>query len=258
MDVKTAFLNGYLKEEVFVQQPPGFEDQGAPDHVYILDKALYGLKQAPRAWYDRLSTFLLSNGYRRGTVDKTLFLLESKGDILVVQVYVDDIIFGSTNPDLVHQYQTLMSSEFEMSLIGELSYFLGLQVIQQEQGTQVHQQKYLRELVKKYGLETAKAYGTPISPNTKLSSDEKGKSVDITTYRGMIGSLLYLTASRPDIVFSVCLCARFQANPKESHLIAVNRILRYLKGLMSYACGIHENVPLILRAFRTQTLQVVY
>ena len=141
----------------------------------------------------------------------------------MVQVYVDDIIFGSTNPALVDQFQALMSSEFEMSLIGELSYFLGLQVVQQEQGTQVHQQKYLRELVKKYGMENAKPYGTPISPNTKLCSDEKGKSVDITTYRGMIGSLLYLTASRPDIVFSVCLCARFQANPKESHLTAVKK-----------------------------------
>ena len=126
MDVKTTFLNGYLQEEVYVKQPPGFEDSKRPDHVYILDKALYGLKQAPRAWYDRLTQFLLANGYRRGAVDRTLFLLEQNGEILVVQVYVDDIIFGSTNPALVDKFKYFMSSEFEMSMIGELSFFIGL------------------------------------------------------------------------------------------------------------------------------------
>src|ERR1044071_4500165 len=135
MDVKTAFLNGYLQEEVYMKQPPGFEDRKHPDHVYILDKALYDLKQAPRAWYDRLTQFLLANGYRRGAVDRTLFLLEQNGEILVVQVYVDDIIFGSTNPALVEKFKDLMSSEFEMSMIGELSFFLGLQVVQTSEGT---------------------------------------------------------------------------------------------------------------------------
>ncbi|CAM8914253.1 unnamed protein product [Rhodiola kirilowii] len=139
MDVKTAFLNRVLKEEVYVSQTPGFEDHTYSDHVHILDKALYGLKQAPRAWYERLSQFLLSHGYVRGDVDKTLFLLKEGKDTLVVQVYVDDIIFGSTNPRVVKKFTDLMSSEFEMSKVGELKYFLGLQVAQGEDGTQIHQ-----------------------------------------------------------------------------------------------------------------------
>ncbi|CAM8918128.1 unnamed protein product [Rhodiola kirilowii] len=230
MDVKTAFLNGVLKEEVYVSQTPGFEDLTHPDHVHILDKALYGLKQAPRAWYERLSQFLLSHSYVRGEVDKTLFLLKEGKDTLVVQVYVDDIIFGSTNPKLVKKFTDLMSSEFEMSMVGELKYFLGLQVAQGEEGTRIHQQKYVKEILKKFGMESAKTCATPMSPNDTLAKDESSPRVDPTLYRGMIGSLLYLTASRPDILFSVCLCARFQADPRETHVKAVKRILRYLKG----------------------------
>ena len=134
MDVKTAFLNGYLKEEVYVEQTPGFEDASQPDHVYKLDKALYGLKQAPRAWYDRLSQFLIKKGYKRSVVDNTLFTLQEDSHILLVQVYVDDIIFGSTNPKLVTGFEKLMTSEFQMSMIGELTFFLRLQVTQGEDG----------------------------------------------------------------------------------------------------------------------------
>ncbi|CAM8980299.1 unnamed protein product [Rhodiola kirilowii] len=230
MDVKTAFLNGVLKEEVYVSQTPGFEDRNYPNHVYILDKALYGLKQAPRAWYERLSLFLLSHGYVRGEVDKSLFLLKEGTATLVVQVYVDDISFGSTNPRLVKKFTDLMSSEFEMSMVGELKYFLGLQVAQGEDGTRIHQQKYVKEILKKFGMDSAKACTTPMSPNDTLAKDESSLQVDPTLYRGMIGSLLYLTASRLDILFSVCLCARFQADPRETHVKAVKRILRYLKG----------------------------
>ncbi|CAM8913610.1 unnamed protein product [Rhodiola kirilowii] len=117
-----------------------------------------------------------------------------------------------------------------MSMVGELKYFLGLQVAQDEDGTRIHQQKYVREILKKFGMESAKTCATPMSPNDSLAKDESSLQVDPTLYRGMIGSLLYLTASRPDILFSVCLCARFQADPKESHVKAVKRILRYLKG----------------------------
>ncbi|CAM8907582.1 unnamed protein product [Rhodiola kirilowii] len=229
MDVKTTFLNGVLKEEVYVSQTPGFEDRDYPNHVYALDKALYGLKQAPRAWYERLSLFLLSHGYVRGEVDKTLFLLKEGNDTLVVQVYVDDIIFGSTNPRLIKKSTDLMSSEFEMSMVGELKYFLELQVEQGEDGTRIHQQKYVREILKKFGMDSAKTCATPMSPNDSLAKDESSLQVDLTLYRGMIGSLLYLTASRPDILFSVCLCARFQADPRETHVKAVKR-MRYLKG----------------------------
>ena len=233
MYVKSAFLNGYLQEEVYVKQPPRFENTIYPDHVYKLDKALYGLKQAPRAWYDRLSTFLLTHGYTRGKIDNTLFLRKQGKDLFIVQVYVDDIIFGGTNDSLGVEFAQLMNSEFEMSMMGELNFFLGLQIKQTPVGTSIHQQKYIKELLKKYDMNEAKTNDTSIGTTTKLDKDEPGSPVNDTRYRGMIGSLLYLTANRPDIVFSVGLCARFQSCPKESHLKVVKRILRYLKGTMN-------------------------
>ena len=230
MDVKSAFLNGELEEEVYVEQPPGFENAEFEDFVYFLFKALYGLKQAPRTWYDTLSEFLLENGFTRGVIDKTLFYKKHNGDLILVQVYVDDIIFGSTNENLCKRFAKLMQSRYEMSMMGELNYFLGLQVSQRQDGIFICQSKYVRDLLKKYHLEDSSPAKTPMATATKLDKDESGKKVDITAYRGMIGSLLYLTASRPDIMFATCLCARFQADPRESHLIAVKRIFRYLKG----------------------------
>ncbi|CAM8912977.1 unnamed protein product [Rhodiola kirilowii] len=230
MDVKTAFLNGFLKEDIFVEQTPGFEVPEHPDHVYVLDKALYGLKQAPWAWYERLSEYLLAHGYERGKVDKTLFLLRTDKHLLIVQVHVDDIIFGSTSDELVKSFTKLLESEFEMSMVGELTFFLGIQVRQLENGTEISQQKYLSEVVKKYGLGDSKHVNTPSSPNESLIKDDASPRTDATRYRGMIGSLLYLTTSRPDIMFSVCQCARFQAEPRETHVKAVKRILRYPKG----------------------------
>ena len=233
MDVKSAFLNGLLEEEVYVKQPPGFEHEQFPDYAYKLKKALYGLKQAPRSWYKRLSKFLIKNGFVRGKIDPTLFTKTLNGEILVIQIYVDDIIFGSTNDELCEWFSKCMHSEFDMSMMGELNYFLGLQIKQTQDGIYVHQTKYVKELLKRFGFESVKPKSTPMPQNSKLFSDESGKSVDITKYRGMIGSLLYLTASRPDIMYSVCVCARFQANPKESHLKAIKRIFKYLSGTIS-------------------------
>jgi len=201
-----------------------------PNHVLKLDNALYGLKQAPRAWYERLSKFLLDNGYKKGKIDNTLFLKSRGKELLIVQVYVDDIIFGATSDSLCKEFAELMSSEFEMSMMGELTFFLGLQIKQSPQGTSICQEKYIKELLKKYTLIDAKALDTPMSSSVRLDKDESGVEVGQTMYRGIISSLLYLTASRPDIVFSVGMCARFQAAPKESHLKAAKRILRYLKG----------------------------
>ncbi len=139
MDVKSAFLNGFIEEEVYVEQPPGFENHELPNHVFRLHKALYGLKQAPRAWYDRLSKFLLNNNFSRGNVDKTLFLKRKDENLLVVQIYVDDIIFGATNDTLCKEFADLMHGKFEMSLMGELSFFLGLQIKQTKEGIFIHQ-----------------------------------------------------------------------------------------------------------------------
>ena len=230
MDVKSAFLNGIINEEVYVEQPSGFIDPNSPNHVFKLSKALYGLKQAPRAWYGRLSTFLIENKFVRGINDTTLFTKTEDNHTLLVQIYVDDIIFGSTNPKLSKDFGNLMSSEFEMSMMGELNFFLGLQIKQLPDGIFVNQAKYAKELVKKFGIDESKAAPTPMATNIYLDADEAGKSVEITKFRAMIGSLLYLTASRPDIMFAVCLCARFQANPKESHMKALKRILKYVKG----------------------------
>ncbi|KAJ9551957.1 hypothetical protein OSB04_016002 [Centaurea solstitialis] len=233
MDVKTTFLNGVLKEEVYVSQPEGFVDQDHPDHVYILDKALYGLKQAPRAWYDSLSQFLVGSGYSKGKIDNTLFIKREGEHIMLVQIYVDDIIFGSTCPNFCDTFSKLMMTRYEMSMMGELNFFLGLQVKQLSAGIFINQAKYIKDILKKYNLENAKIMKTPMSPSCALDSDPDGTAVDVTTYRGMIGSLMYLTASRPDIMFSTCLCARYQSKPKVSHLKAVKRIFRYLKGTVN-------------------------
>ncbi|MDG6551115.1 reverse transcriptase domain-containing protein, partial [Staphylococcus aureus] len=148
MDVKSAFLNGYIEEEVYVRQPPGFENPKFPNHVFKLHKALYGLKQAPREWYDRLKTFLLSKGFKMGRVHRTLFLLKQGNDTLLVQIYVDDIIFGGSSHALVAKFADTMSREFEMGMMGELTFFLGLQIKQSREGTFVHQGKYTKDLLK--------------------------------------------------------------------------------------------------------------
>ncbi|GJU17129.1 putative ribonuclease H-like domain-containing protein [Tanacetum coccineum] len=230
MDVKSAFLYGKIDEEVYVSQPPGFLDPKNPQKVYKVVKALYGLHQAPRAWYATLSTFLLKNGYRRGTIDKTLFLKKDKHDIILVQVYVDDIIFGSTKKSWCDEFEALMKSRFQMSSMGELTFFLGLQVKQKEDGIFISQDKYVAEILKKFDFANVKTASTPIETQKPLVKDEEASDVDVHLYRSMIGSLMYLTASRPDIMFAVCACSRFQVTPKSSHLSAVKRIFRYLKG----------------------------
>jgi hypothetical protein len=228
MDVKSAFLNGPIKEEVYVEQPPGFEDSEYPNHVYKLSKALYGLKQAPRAWYECQRDFLITNGFKVGKADPTLFTKTIANDLFVCQIYVDDIIFGSTNKSTCEEFSRIMIQKFEMSMMGELKYFLGFQVKQLQEGTFISQTKYIQDILTKFGMKDAKPIKTPMGTNGHLDLDTGGKSVDQKVYRSMIGSLLYLCASRPDIMLSVCMCARFQADPKEVHLRAVKRILRYL------------------------------
>ncbi|GKE79218.1 putative ribonuclease H-like domain-containing protein, partial [Tanacetum coccineum] len=193
MDVKSAFLYGTIEEEVYVCQPPDFEDPQFPDKVYKVEKALYDLHQAPRAWYETLSTYLLENRFRRGTIDKTLFIKKDRGDILLVQVYVDDIIFGSTKKSFCDEFEQIMHKRFQFDYV------------------------------------TVKTTSTLIETNKALIKDEEAEDVDVHLYRSMIRSLMYLTTSRPDIMFVVCACARFQVTRKISHLHAVKRIFRYLK-----------------------------
>ncbi|GJT55526.1 retrovirus-related pol polyprotein from transposon TNT 1-94 [Tanacetum coccineum] len=206
MDVKTAFLNGELKEEVYISQPEGFVDKDNPSHVYKLKKALYGLKQAPCAWYDMLSSFLISQHFSKGAVNPKLFTREAGNNLLLVQIYVDDIIFASTNTAMCNEFANQMTTKFKMSMMGHMSFFLGLQISQSPRGIFINQYKYASEI---------------------------GKQVDATLYRDMIGSLMYLTSSRPDLIYAVCLCARYQAKPTKKHLQAVKLIFRYFKGTIN-------------------------
>ncbi|GJW89116.1 putative ribonuclease H-like domain-containing protein [Tanacetum coccineum] len=249
MDVKSAFLYGNITEEVYVKQPPGFEDPAHPNKVYRVVKALYGLHQAPRAWYERLSTFLLKHGYRRGAIDKTLFIKKDRRDIMLVQVYVDDIIFGSTKSSMVKDFEDLMQKEFKMSSMGELTFFLGLQVKQTTAGIFLSQDKYVKDILNKFDFRTIKPASTPIEAHKSLGKDEEGEEVDVHLYRSMIGCLMYLTASRPDIMFAVCLCARFQVTPKVSHMHAVKRIFRYLKHQPKLGLWYPKDSPFHLEAF---------
>ncbi|TYK16303.1 gag-pol polyprotein [Cucumis melo var. makuwa] len=199
MDVKSAFLNGYLSAEVYVVQPKGFVDSVHHDHVYKLRKALYGLKQALRAWYERLSTYLLQQGYRRGSADQTMFIYRQGTEFLIVQIYVDDIIFGGTSSAYVKQFVEQMKEEFEMSMVGELSFFLGFQIKQEETGIFFSQEKYANNLISKFGMDKAKPKRTP-------------------------------AASRPDIAFAVGMYARYQTDPQTSHLHSAKRIQKYISG----------------------------
>ncbi|GJV20545.1 putative ribonuclease H-like domain-containing protein [Tanacetum coccineum] len=193
MDVKSAFIYGKIEEEVYVCQPPGFEDPNFPDRVYKVKKAL------------------------------------QKGDILLVQVYVDDIIFGSTKKELCNAFEKLTHEKFQMSSMGELTFFLGLQVQQKKDGKFISQDKYVDEILKKFGFTEVKTASTSMETQKPLLKDEDGEEVDVHMYRSMIDSLMYLTSSRPDIMFAVCACARYQVNPKVLHLYDVKRIFRYLK-----------------------------
>jgi hypothetical protein len=173
-----------------------------------LSKALYGLKQAARAWYERLRDFLIEKRFKIGTVNTTLFTKKHNDDIFICQVYVDDIIFGSTNDCHCKEFGELMSKEFEMSMIDELTFFLGFQVKQMKDETFLSQEKYTKDLLKRFKMEKCKPTKTPMPTNGHLDLDEGGNPVDQTLYHYMIGSLLYLTTSRPDIMFSVCMCDR--------------------------------------------------
>ncbi|KAJ9558178.1 hypothetical protein OSB04_012792 [Centaurea solstitialis] len=231
MDVKTTFLDGHLKEEVYVAQPEGFVDKEHPDYVYVLDKALYGLKQAPRAWYEELSKHLLSKGFKKGSVDSTLFLMKEGEHIVVIQIYVDDIIFGSTSRELFKKFETVMTEEFKMSMMGEINFFLGLQVRQFSYGIFINQSKYIFDLLKKFDMSGCHSIGTPMATGNSIGPDHEGKDVDLRNYRSMVGSLIY------------------QAKPKESHLAAVKRIFRYLKGTPYYGIWYPNGLGFELQAY---------
>nr|GEZ40470.1 hypothetical protein [Tanacetum cinerariifolium] len=229
----TAFLNGILKEEVYVGQPLGFVSTQYPNHMYALDKALYGMNQAPQAWYGVLSPSLIDNSFQKGSINTTLFIKKKGKHIMLIQIYVDDIIFGSTNPKYYTKFSDLMVKRFEMNMMGEKKFFLRLQVNQFSNGIFINQSKYILDILKRFGMENCDTVPTPLVEQAKLKLDLVGKPVDHTDSQSMIGSLMYVTSSRQDIMFAIYMCARYLENPNEHHVSAVKRIFRYLKGTIN-------------------------
>jgi hypothetical protein len=209
MDVKSVFLNGSIKEEVYVKQPPGFKNKEYPNYIYKPHMTLFGLKQAPRVWFECLRDFLIDNDFKISKDDSTLFTRRIGEDLFVVQIYVDDIIFGSTNKSFCDEFSKIMTDRFEISMMGVLTFFFGFQIKQVKDVTFISQTKYTRDILKKFGLDKTKSIKTPIGTNGYLDLDMGGTSVDQKVYRSMIKSLLYLSASRSNIMLSVCMCATF-------------------------------------------------
>ncbi|GJR94527.1 retrovirus-related pol polyprotein from transposon TNT 1-94 [Tanacetum coccineum] len=229
MDVKTAFLNGNLREEVYDSQPDGFVDLDNPNHVYKLKKALYGLKQAPHAWYDMLSSFLISQDFSKDSVGPTLFIRREGKELLLVQMYVDDIVFVASTPELCDQFAKIMCLKFKMSMMGKISFFLGLQISQSPRGIFINQSKYALESLKKYEFDTCDPVDTPMVEKSKLDEDKEGKAVDPSHYRDMIGTLLYLTATFADADHAGCQDTR-RSTSGSMQFLEIDLLVGHQKG----------------------------
>ncbi|GJY75693.1 retrovirus-related pol polyprotein from transposon TNT 1-94 [Tanacetum coccineum] len=248
MDVKTTFLNGNLREEVYVSQRR-FCRVDNPKITLYTKKFFMVEKSSPRQVVDMLSLFLISQDFSKGLVYPTLFIHKEGNELLLVQVYVDDIIFGASTPKLCDLFAKIMCSKFKMSMMGKILFFLGLQIFQNPRGIFINQPKYTLESLKKYGFDSCDPVDTPMVEKSKLDKDKEGKAVDPSHYRGMIDTLLYLTASRPDLQFAICMCARYRARSNEKHLHAVKRIFRYLRGTVNRGLWYLKDSSIALTAF---------
>eukprot|EP00253_Pinus_taeda_P013227 PITA_13227 len=234
MDVKSAFLNGDLQEEVYMTQPPGFKIASQEQKVCRLAKALYGLKQAPRAWYMKIDQYLTDHGFQWSPSDANLYIKHIGDDILLVVVYVDDLIITGSSANLIHGIKQDLCRTFDMTDLGLLHYCLGVEVWQTENHIFLSQSKYAKNLVDRFRMQDCKPTTTPMEPGLKLSAQSSSLPVDETLFRQLVGSLIYLTATRPDISFAVSYISRFMAAPKTDHWIAAKRVLRYVRGTSDY------------------------
>ncbi|CAL2258380.1 unnamed protein product [Prunus armeniaca] len=234
LDVKSAFLNGVLKEEVYVDQPQGFVKKDEETKVYKLHKALYGLKQAPRAWYDEIDAYFNKAGFKKSPSEATLYVKAEGSDVLIVSLYVDDIVYTGSSSQMIEEFRRDMMKHYEMTDLGVLHHFLGMGVIQSKQSIFLHQKKYGQKLVEKFGLKDCKIVATPLAMNEKLSKNDGSEAADEGEYRQIVGSLLYLTATRPDIMFAASLLARFMHNPTKKHMGTAKRVLRYIQGTIDF------------------------
>jgi hypothetical protein len=233
MDIRSTFLNGILEEEVYVNQPPGYEVLGEEHKVCRLKKALYGLKQAPRASYSRIDSYFVDNGFNKCGNEPTLYVkMNDEGEILIVCLYVEDLIFTANMQ--TNTFKVAMKKEFDMTDLGLMRYFLGMEVSQNDQGIFICQSKYANDLLKRFKMTNVNSAPTLVALGLKLSKDDQGPSVDATLFKRLVGSLMYLTSTRPDIMFGVSLISRFMDKPKESHWRARKRILRYIAGTKNF------------------------
>ncbi|KAM1461179.1 hypothetical protein ACFX11_045561 [Malus domestica] len=235
LDVKSAFLNGTLKEEVYVEQPQGFVKESEETKVYKLNKALYGLKQAPRAWYDEIDSYFGKAGFKKSSSEATLYVKTSEATgIIIVSLYVDDIVYTGSCPKLLEEFKNDMMQHYEMTDLGLLHHFLGMGVVQTDKNIFIHQRKYAMKLIEKFGMKDCKSVATPLAVNEKLCKTDGSEAANESEYRQVVGSLLYLTATRPDIMFSSSLLARFMHNPTKKHMGTAKRVLRYIQGTLDF------------------------
>ncbi|WVY95082.1 hypothetical protein V8G54_034170 [Vigna mungo] len=235
LDVKSAFLHGHLEEEVYVNQPPDFSSEENKHKVYKLNKALYGLRQAPRAWNKRINYFLISQGFERSVAEHNLYVKkDNRGNMLILYLYVDDLMVTGSCLEEIIEFKAILKAEFDMTDLGRLSYFLGLEFTYTAAGVFMHQKKFIKDLLDKFKMTQCNEAGNPLDVNAKLRLDEEEESVDETGFKQIIGSLRFLCNSIPDLAYGVGLLSRFMSKPKKSHLIAAKRILRYVKGTSDY------------------------
>lgn len=232
LDVKSAFLDGPLEEEVYVTQPTGFELAGREDKVFRLKKALYGLKQAPRAWNRRIDSFLLQHRFCKCQVEHGVYVKVQEGGAsqLLICLYVDDLLVTGSNAKEIEEFKQVVKAEFEMTDLGRLTYFLGMEFLKTPAGIVLHQRKYVTEVLRKFNMIECNAAVTPVEVNVKLERNSEEEAVDDTLFKQIVGSLRYICNIRPDICFGVGLISKFMDDPRKSHLVAAKRIMRYLKG----------------------------
>jgi hypothetical protein len=233
MDAKTTFLNGVIEEEVYIEQPQGFEVEDRKTHVCKLKKALYGLKQAPRAWYGRIASFLSSLGFTKSNADSNLYFKVMNDEPVILLLYVDDL-FLTGEEKLITDCKKKLATKFEMKDLGLMQYFLGLEVWLISEKIFLNQGKYAVEILKRFDMLECKSMNTPMETKLKLLVDTSSELVDATLYRQIIGSLMYLTNTRPDICFAVNTLSQFLVEPRCVHIVAAKHVMRYLKGTLDF------------------------
>ncbi|GJT69701.1 ribonuclease H-like domain, reverse transcriptase, RNA-dependent DNA polymerase [Tanacetum coccineum] len=249
LDVKSAFLHGELKEEVYVTQPEGFTKKGNDGKVYRLIKALYGLRQAPRAWNIKLDNTLKSLDFKKCALEQAIYTKASKDSLLLVGVYVDDLIITGTPKKEIDKFKAQMEEKFEMSDLGLLAYYLGIEVTQNNGDISIKQTAYANKILKEAGMLESNETVIPMDPGTRLTKNTEGTLVNSTEYRSLIGCLRYLLHTRPDLSYSVGLLSRFMQEPKEQHMKAVKQVLRYVKGTKDYGITYKHNGGNIIQGF---------